>query len=246
MMFPNRKKAIEYEGEIVVCLGKSRPFSEIKNGRILIGNLTKINIKTNKVKNKLFTQPEKRMYHESEMAVPVCIYNRDVRVKDVESDWTKIHSPITEIKCEPIQAWWPQSIFNGSQKIGDIAEEIVVEYSGFIMRLQVTYAYTEELKRLFCDIDEPASGEENRDVTEYKVENGEPEDKTESEILKETNFIVDKTPPQAPIKEDVDEKSLAVIPKKSGGKIKYIIGGVAIISLLAAGIFFGVKWLGKK
>jgi hypothetical protein len=242
MTFPIKRKKPVYLGSIIVCLDKARPYSEIEGGRVMLGDLTHFNIRTSSIKSK-FSQTKNQSYTEREIAVPVFMCNRDSPVKGVLTDWTKLYSPITEIQCMPLQRWWPRSIFKGSQKIGDIAEEIVIEHSKYTIEFQVTYAYTSDLKELFSDID--------GDIKEQEEEKRE--NKIDSVLDSVTN-IIPSSPSKAIIVndgpsdivdevEENEERALAVIPSYKS-KWKYVIGSTAII-LIVVGIFFGVKWLNR-
>jgi hypothetical protein len=237
-----RFKIPEYVGTIIVCLDKARPFSQVPNGRELIGNLTHIKIRTSNIK-KQFTQTESQVYNERDIAVPVFIYHKDSE-SSVDSDWTRTSSPITEIKCGCIQRWWPRSIFKGSQKIGDIAEEIVFEYPKFTMRLHVAYAFTSDLKELFSDINDDKA---KLDMDEYQriivpIVN---------ELISDNKKYIPNKPelkepiPGDPIDNTSTPKLPVVMKNKNNSKVKYVVGSI-IIGAVAAGLFFGIRWLKSK
>jgi hypothetical protein len=241
MTFPIRRKTPVYLGDIIVCLDKARPFSEIYDGRTMLGNLTHFNIKTSNMKSR-FARIKEQSYTEREIAVPVYMCNRDILEKSTLNDWTELYSPITEIKNEPLQKWWPRSVFKGTQKIGDIAEEIIIEHQKFIIEFQVTYAFTTELKGLFNGVG--AVIEPKKEIVESVLDpmpNIIPTFQNDASIKNERSS---EDYGERKTEEKEEEKSLVVVkPPKS--KMKYIFASVAI-TLVAAGIFFGIKWLNRN
>jgi hypothetical protein len=146
-----KPRLTDYYATMIVALHKARPISALENGRELIGRLTQLKITTSNVKNsKNFS--DKSIYTEKDQVVPVFLCNPFDKARDVFVDWTRSHSPITEIKCATVQRWWPKAIFQCSQKLGDIAEEIVVTTSKFVLHSKVEYAYSFQQKDLFDDI----------------------------------------------------------------------------------------------
>jgi hypothetical protein len=246
MTFPIKRRIPVYLGDIIVCLDKARPFSELKDGRVMLGNLTHFNIKTSNMKNK-FSKTKSQYYTEREIAVPVCMCNRDFQCTSAMFDWTEHYSPITEIKNETLQKWWPRSIFKGTQKIGDMAEEIMIEHQKFIVKFQVTYAFTTELKKLFSNIEDS-----NKDIeaTEPKRESVSAIDPMPNIIpVSKCKTLIDNESigngvGKGEEKSGGEAKSLVVIPQKKS-KLKYVIGSAAIV-LIGAGIFFGIRWFNRR
>jgi hypothetical protein len=161
-----KQKLTEYYGTMIVGLNKARPISALEEGRALIGQLTQLKITSSNVKNKNFSS--KSIYSEKDLVVPVFICNPYEKERDISVDWTRSNSPISEIKYATVQRWWPKAIFQCSQKLGDIAEEITIETSKFVLNTQVEYAYSFEQKGLFDDIPDYFWNADNRNYREQK------------------------------------------------------------------------------
>jgi hypothetical protein len=243
-MFQGKRKKPQYTGDIIVCFCKARPFSNVENGREIIGALSNTKIKTTNTRFK--HSSDTRLYSENELAVPVAIFNLNCP-KVIDNDWTREMSPITEIGCKPVERWWPRSIFRGSQKIGDITEEVIIEYPKYILKLQVSYAFTGVAKELFSDIwgNERDEAAKKKDELRYSVygnggdENGNDFKEVRLEVV--SDYLPTSSQSTAAQKEE--EKSLQVVPEvKAKGKAwKYVVGGLATVALVT-GIIFGVKY----
>jgi hypothetical protein len=226
MFHSQKKKPVPYTGDIVVCLDKARPFSEIPDGRSLIANFTKFKIKlqNGKVLGTL---------SENDIAVPVFMCNRDGIKRERDVDWTKDFSPIVEIDCEPLQRWWPRSMFRGIQKIGE--EEIVtVEgYNKFTIQFVVTYAYTHDLKQMFQDIRFDEDEEEKSDLEAVN-----PKQKLLEDLREMTEV------PQSQVDCEIHPAQTVLPRQKSNNTLKIIIGASAFV-LLSIGLYFGIKSIRK-
>jgi hypothetical protein len=243
------KNIPEYTGKIIVDLSKARPFSEVPNGREILGKLTKIKIKCapNDSKN---LKNNSTLFSERDLAVPVCITNKDVTAVDRSEDWTNISSPITEIGCCPVVRWWPRAIFRGSQKIGDIAEEIRLDCQTYTVRLETFYAFTQDIKEaLFSDINgdksdlalEPITDTE---TTEEHHKNGNAEYVKNSFYLDDYSLRDDTTYNETPIEKSLisQDKNKIAVSFKRISPVKVIVGSVIIGSIVTAAIFLTVKW----
>lgn len=248
-MFQGRVKVPQYTGDIIVCLDKARPFSEIENGREIIGILANTRIKTSNIRSK--HSSEQRVYQENEIAVPVAIFNTGT--KAIEDDWTRTFCPITERDYSPMQRWWPKSIFKGSQKIGDIAEEIVIEYPRYTIKLHVSYAFTAISKELFTDIDAEekkieTEKEEEKENIRFNLVRGEGEEGDVADIKLVTEKVgsENKKPEGGISAEDYNKWVDAIVKKqKQRGKekiVKFIVGGL-LATALVTGLVFGIKYI---
>jgi hypothetical protein len=259
-MFQKSDKLPEYLGRMIVCLNKARPFSQVPNGRAIIGGLTQVKIKTSNVKNQ--RNSNTNLYSEKDIAVPVYISNKDITAIDRSDDWTNKSSPVSEIKYAPIARWWPRSLFRGSQKIGDIAEEIHITFPKFSAKLDVNYAFTSDLKqRLFEDIENVnVPCEENIDVENPE----EDEDPVMTYIVDpEDDFDKEEDFPQPPPPANFEEKCSSPVirevdkitrndelKKKEKGRVSALPLKVALgifgFAALSFGVYFCVKWFNRS
>jgi hypothetical protein len=226
---------------MIVCLDKARPFSEVPDGRSIIGKLTHIRIRTSNMKNK--RNINILVFSEREIAVPVSIFTRDASTTLERHDWTRSASLITENSYAPLQRWWPRSIFRRSQKIGDIAEEICLEYPNFTLKLSVEYAFTSNLKKLFDDIDE-GGGEGKADNNSVKNASLDIEkkdsDARQNETMNENKKI------EYEILGAVDDGQSNTAKEKNNSKITFnikniIIGSIGFAAMVAGIIYFVAK-----
>jgi hypothetical protein len=241
-----RKKIIEYTGDIIVCLDKAYKFSDLKNGRVLIGNLTRYKITSQK---KNIGIP-----NENDLAVPVFICNRNAKIRDKRIDWAQTASPIVEIDCDPIQRWWPKAMFRCSQKIGE-QEEIFIKHKDYYIKLYVIYAFSKELKDLF-------KGIEDMDVDTDKIidfQSNEDRKPIDDEPLSPNNlldFVKDIQGIGDPSRKEIDDeekvrrdveqfkKETELVPvytNKQKPKLKIAIGITAGV-VLSVGLFFMLKF----
>jgi hypothetical protein len=245
MMFQGKQKIPQYTGDIIVCLDKARPFSEVKGGREIIGLLANTKIKTSNVRLK--HSSEQRVYSENEIAVPVAIFNPGT--KAIEDDWTKTFCPITQREYRPMQRWWPKSIFKGSQKIGDIAEEIVIEYPRYIIKLHVNYAFTAISKEMFADIDaEEKVAEKKEEAEKEKISFSLVKGEGEESNIKNVELDADKISFDYKLTDSIPEKEYDRLlvqekPRQAkSGIVKYVVGGL-IAAALVTGLVFGIKYM---
>jgi hypothetical protein len=247
-MFTKRNNRVpEYTGKMIVCLDKARPYQEVPDGRAIIGYLTHVKIKTSNVRNQRNSNPS--IYSERDIAVPVYIVNKDVTVLDREEDWTNTSSPITEIKCAAFPRWWPKSIFKGSQKIGDIAEEITLEYQNYVVKLDVTYAFATDLKMiLFNDI----QGINNKEDMVAEPDSEYPDEtknKEEEEANTQDSYSIHCDDSENSAEYEIvypEKEKHQALPNPSISKKKVIFGiGIGIITL-AAFILLGSKIFGMS
>jgi hypothetical protein len=262
-----KQRLPEYHGNMIVCLGKERPINSLKEGRELIGDLTKIKIVSSNIKNK--NQTSKNLYSERDIVVPAFICNPFSAGYDKAADWTRTNSPIVQIKCAPYQRWWPKSIFKCSQRLGDIAEKIIVETNTYILHLIVSYAYTQEQTALFDDIPDYAndgeaiSSKPSEPVTEEKAETEEGPNEIDSSCFPEAEEKEEEKQEDKEGKNENKEKygypftyssektETTFLPPESspkegtGAPLKIILG-IGGVALLGTAIFFGVKFFLKR
>lgn len=239
-MFSRKQNLVEYNGNIIVCLDKARPYSSLKdNGRTIIGrDLTKVKIK---LKNgKVLKVPS-----ENDKAVPVFICNWHEDEPLVPSmDWTVSASPITEIKYAPLPKWWPKAMFSGVQRIGE-NEEVILEYDKFVIKLRVWYAFTHEEKELFKNI--PPSINEAL-PTPLSQPLMRQKKFTDAELQSFKDFRNEAEAAKLyllPGEEKNNSESRCVQkiqtkPSTSNFNLKLVVGSVVFV-LLSIGIYFGFK-----
>jgi hypothetical protein len=244
----NKSKNVEYTGDITVCLDKAYKFRDLKYGREFIGNLTSVRIRAQRLGNRDV------LSNEHTLAVPVFICNKNEQSRNINVDWTRSNSPITEMKYKPLQRWWPKSMFRGVSKIGE-EEEVILEYSNFSIKLRVIYAFSSETKEIFGDI-------EKTDVDMDKITTEvfpEPNNCDRLEFASTLTEVIEYVKPELTDKNRDEEgvkytekklkeiiktiENKEIIPMnqdKPERKLKIAIGA-GILMAISFGLFYGVR-----